>query len=278
MTRIPVRLLIAIVGVVALLAAATVLLIANRSSKAPRETVDTRAPGSDAAAVPDVGHVEAIVSVEGGLTRAQILTALMDHVSEYGAVADERTRVVVGFSVGLDGRVTPDALTDTSTTSVLELTSERSAKAGSREELAEGVSQITRLQVQYPRPVGEPAKVEVTWLIGFHQDGARVIQDATPPPEVASLELGKKVYKSSCKSCHTLDGRPLNGPSFRGIWGTQQTLSDDTKVIVDENFVRTSLAAPSRQRIKGYPDMMPSFSYLSNARVDSIILFLKDQK
>ena len=99
--------------------------------------------------------------------------------------------------------------------------------------------------------------------------------EKTPLPP---LQAGQKKYNQVCKSCHSLDGSKLVGPTFQGIWGRQTTLSDGRTVTVDENYVRKSLTNPSADIVQTYPDQMPNMSYLKERDIEGIIAFLKEQK
>jgi len=95
------------------------------------------------------------------------------------------------------------------------------------------------------------------------------------------LQAGQKKYQQICKSCHSLDGSRLIGPSFKGLWGKQEKLADGRTVLVDENYVRKSLVTPSADIVAGdppYPDQMPNLSYLKDRDIEGIIAFLKEQK
>ncbi len=97
----------------------------------------------------------------------------------------------------------------------------------------------------------------------------------TPLPPV---QLGKKRFDSLCSSCHSLDGSRIQGPSFKGLWGRSEKLTDGTTVTVDENYVKSSLLNPQAQIVEGYPATMPTFSYLKDKDIEGIIAFLKEQK
>ena len=52
---------------------------------------------------------------------------------------------------------------------------------------------------------------------------------------------GAKVYRRLCASCHSLDGKIVVGPTFKELWGREETvLSDDEErtIKVDENYIR----------------------------------------
>lgn len=96
---------------------------------------------------------------------------------------------------------------------------------------------------------------------------------ALPP-----LQAGEKKYNQICKACHSLDGSKLVGPSFKGVFGRQETLSDGRSITVDENYIRKSIVNPSADIVQGYPDQMPNLSYLKDRDIEAIIAFLKEQK
>ena len=93
-------------------------------------------------------------------------------------------------------------------------------------------------------------------------------------------EVGKKVYEGkACNTCHSLDGSAKTGPSFKGLWGRQETMSDGTVVTVDENYVRESILQPQAKLVKGYQPVMPTFQgSLKEKQIAGIIEFLKAQK
>lgn len=95
-------------------------------------------------------------------------------------------------------------------------------------------------------------------------------------------EVGKDLYsEKACMTCHSLDGSPKagGGPSFKGLWGKQETLADGSTVTVDENYLRESILVPNAKIVKGYQPVMPSFQgSLKENHVAGLIEFIKAQK
>ncbi len=107
----------------------------------------------------------------------------------------------------------------------------------------------------------------------FRQEMAKIEKEAgniTP-------ERGQAIYNGNCKSCHTLDGNRLVGPSFKGLWQKERILADGTKTVADENYVRNSILNPNDQVVKTYPAAMPVQEY-NDAEIQSIIEYLKTIK
>ncbi|MFO0556183.1 MAG: cytochrome c oxidase subunit II [Polyangiaceae bacterium] len=119
-------------------------------------------------------------------------------------------------------------------------------------------------------PSGESDKQGTfeNWL----QNGG--MKTVLPPPA-----LGKKRYEQLCSSCHSTDGTKKVGPSFKGLWGKTETLSDGSTVLVDENYVKQSVLNPQSQIVKGFEGVnMSTFPYLKDRDIEGIIAFLKEQK
>jgi len=93
-------------------------------------------------------------------------------------------------------------------------------------------------------------------------------------------DIGARLYeKKGCVSCHTIDGSPRIGPSFKGSWGKQAPISDGSSVLFDENYVRESLMTPQKKLHAGFPPSMPSFEgQLKEAEIEGIIAFLQSLK
>jgi cytochrome c oxidase subunit 2 len=91
------------------------------------------------------------------------------------------------------------------------------------------------------------------------------------------VQLGEKMYQQfGCGACHSLDGKPNTGPTFKGLWGRTESLASGQQVKVDENYIRESILEPQKQIVQGFPPQMPSFKgTLSDKKIDGIIAYLK---
>ncbi len=70
---------------------------------------------------------------------------------------------------------------------------------------------------------------------------------------------GEKLFqKYACNTCHTNDARG-RGPILAGVYGTPVTLSNDTTVTADENYIRESILNPQAKLVKGFTGIMPTF-------------------
>lgn len=90
--------------------------------------------------------------------------------------------------------------------------------------------------------------------------------------------VGKELLeKYGCLGCHSLDGSPKMGPTFKGIWGRQVTVVTagvERTITVDEVYLKRSILDPKADLVKGSPPVMPALS-LKDGEIQAIIGFLK---
>ena len=115
-----------------------------------------------------------------------------------------------------------------------------------------------------PPPVAAPAPVVV-------------VADA-PSPDAGlpalTAEDGKQIFEQYCHPCHSLDGSPMPGPTFKGYVGVHLELADGTAVT--GSLERFAAALHQPQPLRGFPAAMPTFEGMFDQRhIDALILFAK---
>jgi cytochrome c oxidase subunit 2 len=105
----------------------------------------------------------------------------------------------------------------------------------------------------------------------------RWLEKSGDDPAVSPVEKGKQLYvKATCEACHSTDGSPKVGPTFKGLFGRSATFNDEKTLKIDENYVRESLLNPQARIVKGFQPVMPTFQgQLSDKQVDYLIAYLK---
>jgi len=117
-----------------------------------------------------------------------------------------------------------------------------------------------------------------TWIADTTQIAASASVAASPGA------TGKKIMQNiGCFACHTIDGTKLVGPSFKGIWGEEQSVvtgKETRKVLVDEEYIKRSIYDPNADVVEGYmKGLMVSYNgQLSEDDIASIIEYLKTVK
>jgi cytochrome c oxidase subunit 2 len=98
--------------------------------------------------------------------------------------------------------------------------------------------------------------------------------------DLPPVELGELLYKQrGCGACHTTDGTPKIGPSFKGLWGKNESLTGGGSVTVDENYIHESLLEPQAKVVAGFAPVMPTFKgQLSDKQITGIIEYIKTLK
>lgn len=101
------------------------------------------------------------------------------------------------------------------------------------------------------------------------------IADATGGGEV-SAERGKQIASdNACATCHSTDGSKMTGPTWKNLFGRKVTLSSGKTITADEDYIKESILNSQAKIVKGYPGVMPNFSYLSDSEVNSLVAYIK---
>jgi cytochrome c oxidase subunit 2 len=114
-------------------------------------------------------------------------------------------------------------------------------------------------------------------------DYERYLNDSADTSKIPPAELGAKLYeKKGCNGCHSIDGSPKAGPSWKGDFGTQAELLDGSTITVDENYVRESILRPqakARKAFEANKGMMPPFEgQLKEHEIAGLIAYIKSLK
>jgi len=97
-----------------------------------------------------------------------------------------------------------------------------------------------------------------------------------PPIPVGDLDNAKRLYgQMACSSCHTITGEVRVGPTWLGLWGTDEKLEDGRVAHVDAAYIRKSIVEPLADVVAGYPHAMPSYAQsLSDADIDDLVALI----
>lgn len=102
----------------------------------------------------------------------------------------------------------------------------------------------------------------------------KILPKLAPP-----VDMGKKLYeKKGCISCHSLDGKPNTGPTWKGVFGRDEEMSDGVHIKVDENYLLESITNPSAKTVKGFQaGAMPAWRG-TDREVQLLIEYIKTVK
>jgi len=82
--------------------------------------------------------------------------------------------------------------------------------------------------------------------------------------------------KLACNTCHSVDGTPGSGPTWKALGGAQVELADGSRVVADDAFLRESITEPNAKIVKGFQPLMPAYkSQLTPKQVDALVAYIK---
>ncbi len=93
-------------------------------------------------------------------------------------------------------------------------------------------------------------------------------------------EWGEQLYNQrGCKTCHSVDGAALVGPTWKGLFGKARKFADGSTATADENYIANSINNPAGQVVEGFPPSMPSYQgQLSDKEINAIVEYIKSLK
>ncbi len=98
-----------------------------------------------------------------------------------------------------------------------------------------------------------------------------------PPDENASeaVQLGQSLYRGlGCVGCHTIDGNASLGPTWKDLWGKQETLDDGAVITVDEAYLIEAIVDPGASIVQGFPNVMQPYD-LSDEELNGLVEYIK---
>lgn len=102
---------------------------------------------------------------------------------------------------------------------------------------------------------------------------------ATTAEASSNAKRGRRlVEQRGCLNCHSIDGSPSVGPTWKGMLGSQAKLSDGREVARDKDYLARAIREPDAELVTGYSKgvmagAMPG-KPLTDADIDSLVLYL----
>lgn len=83
------------------------------------------------------------------------------------------------------------------------------------------------------------------------------------------------VVANGCAACHSINGAPGIGPTWFGLFGRQEPLTDGSVITVDEAYIHESIVAPQAKIVAGFENqLMPAYDF-TDEQVADIIAYIK---
>jgi cytochrome c oxidase subunit 2 len=91
----------------------------------------------------------------------------------------------------------------------------------------------------------------------------------------ALVAQGKALAESkACVACHTVDGSPRVGPTWKGLFGKTETMENGSTATVDETYLKDFIRNPQARVVKGFAPMMPKIE-MSDAELEALVAYIK---
>jgi cytochrome c oxidase subunit 2 len=98
-------------------------------------------------------------------------------------------------------------------------------------------------------------------------------KQSAPSPQEPSDPVYRLLETKDCMTCHSIDGEPGIGPTFKGIYGRTTKLTNGAVVTADDVYLRESIVKPEAKIVDGFDDVMPK-PELTEEEVNAIIAYL----
>jgi cytochrome c oxidase subunit 2 len=101
---------------------------------------------------------------------------------------------------------------------------------------------------------------------------------ATDEPLARGAELAQQ---QGCLGCHSVDGSPRVGPSFKGLFGSARTVTragQELTVTADADYLTRAIRDPAAEVVVGYPPAMPPYPGLADGELAALVAWLESLK
>lgn len=99
--------------------------------------------------------------------------------------------------------------------------------------------------------------------------------DSLTDPTKPLVEVGRDIWATQCKSCHSVEGSAGTGPAWNGLIGNPSHAIEGGTIPANEAYIIESIVNPSAKLAKGYPNAMSSFASLDPRELQGIIEYMK---
>jgi len=123
--------------------------------------------------------------------------------------------------------------------------------------------------------VEEPADYK-SWYAALPTFAGSQAKAPEPPAGGGTrVEQGRALADAKgCVACHTIDGSPRVGPTWKGLYGKTETMADGSTALVDEAFLRSFIRDPQARHVKGFPPVMPRIE-LSDEELAALVAYIQ---
>ncbi|OGO40135.1 MAG: hypothetical protein A2Z04_03260 [Chloroflexi bacterium RBG_16_57_9] len=99
-------------------------------------------------------------------------------------------------------------------------------------------------------------------------------------PTDPAVRGNKWAAQFGCAACHTVDGSVVIGPTWKGLYGKRESMSDGTTLTTDDAYLVESIRKPAAKIVKGFNNIMPAnvADQMTDDQVKDVIEYIKSLK
>lgn len=122
-------------------------------------------------------------------------------------------------------------------------------------------------------PASEFSEEELKAFIAYTKELASNTENKKPVDN--AVQKGQSLAQSKgCLSCHSIDGSSSLGPTWKGLFGKNETLENGKSIVVDEAYLAQSILSPNTEIVKGFSASMPPYDF-SEEEIKALIAYTK---
>lgn len=110
----------------------------------------------------------------------------------------------------------------------------------------------------------------LTWIIRSVNSDMQ-LPDLDNALAARGLEVAQQ---NGCIACHTLDGSVGIGPTWLGMYGKTETLTDGSTIVVDDAYIIESINRPDAKQVQGFENLMVRY-FLQEEDLDALVEFTR---
>lgn len=131
--------------------------------------------------------------------------------------------------------------------------------------------------------VVEDAAAYDAWRTALPTFGAMQLAQAAKAAQAAQapaggggrVDQGRALADAKgCVACHTIDGSTRVGPTWKGLYGKNESMADGSTALVDEAYLRSFIRDPQARHVKGFPPVMPKID-LSDEELAALVAYIQ---
>jgi cytochrome c oxidase subunit II len=131
------------------------------------------------------------------------------------------------------------------------------------------------------QPTFAAKKAGVTAAAGAAGAGAGAIGSGGGGGAGGAADIGAQgrllAQARGCVACHSADGAPGVGPTWKGLYGKNETLDNGSSVVADDAYLKQAIADPKASIVKGFPPVMPQ-QPLTDTELAALVGYIKTLK